>query len=572
MNNFRLHDQSNSDSLRAPRNNVFADQGLQSAVLPLGNTALVSSEVIFRLREAYDVAATGRPVVFEPPLDASSLIDSFGKTQRSFPVPQGTQIGERCCIGLSKYHSSPGIERLEEANDKSGIWITFKVKGPKGKQESARVLFQYGESGLPAVKTEADIQADALKALYLKARTEEVVVKPPLDISLLVCSRGQIKKCFPFPDGKNAKSKCGIGLPKPSRLPLVEKLSPSGEGNGIWVTFSAEDKKGVRKQSEVLFLCEKSGREVVKTSLDLQLEGVRALYDALGKGKPAVRAPLDISRLIGGDGRLQKSFPLPGGKNVGDNISIGLPKTRGSCTITSALYLDKDLFKLTLNAVTDSGRHARVDLIVSHTGIIRPSVVDPAIEACKGFALDRFLSHLFAVSHTQGFTGGRYSGSPLSREGFEPNVASGGTIIHAKWGNNPEDVFEYVQRYARLRQWNEKLVEAVHLVALPTHLNMLRAALQEFKRVVPAAASTDIAELEPWASTTLGTEGAIIQEELERLESMAMLGDVEGLMARRYTPTLEAGAQVIDELENRLQARVLSIALSPNFIEILQPS
>jgi hypothetical protein len=150
-----------------------------------------------------------------------------------------------------------------------------------------------------------------------------------------------------------------------------------------------------------------------------------------------------------------------------------------------------------------------------------------------------------------------------------PNAVAGDTIVHSKWGNSGSDVLEYVQRYARLRLWNNDLKRALHLVATTNHLSDLRTAIEALEEHVPVK-GTGITDIETWCSEIPVLDRAFIHEELRRISVMASIGDIEWLRRRTYEPTLPSAPRPQEPQGISWQERVAQLAQGPELLEALK--
>jgi hypothetical protein len=313
----------------------------------------------------------------------------------------------------------------------------------------------------------------------------------------------------------------------------------------------------------------KTGSEAIKTEQDVQSDALKELYKQASSRTDRQKLPLDISFLISHYGKSQCNFPLPGGGTIGNRCGIGLPQDISHCQVTEILHLAEDRYYLTISGITPGGKAAFTSIVVSSTGIVRPVATEPGIEIVKGFALDRYVAHLLSVSNISGAIDPLYTGSALTGERFMPNAVAGDAIVHSKWGNSGSDVLEYVQRYARLRLWNNDLKRALHLVATTNHLNDLRTAIEALEEHVHVK-GTGITDIETWCSEIPGLDRATIHEELERISVMASIGDIEWLRGRSYEPTLPSAPRPQEAQGISWQERVAQLAQGPELLEALK--
>jgi hypothetical protein len=447
--------------------------------------------------------------------------------------------------------------------------VTFSAFDKKDTRQSSRVLFLHGKTGGDAICTEKNLQSEALASLYERAASSSAPITCNLDVSLLIARNGRTQSTLPLPGGKTIGRDYGIGLQSPCNSPLIESVEQSVDPAGVWVTFSALDKKDTRQSSRVLFLHGKTGGDAFRTEQDLQSEALASLYEQAANSSGPITCNLDVSLLIARNGLTQKILPLPGAQTIGGNYGIGLPKDLRSQTVTRILHLSDDLFHVTFSAVTAAEKAVSRQVIVSSRGIVKPERSTAATEIAKGHTLDRYVSHLHAATQTNAHRNPLYEGSPLTGERFMPNIVSGQTIVHSKWGNRGEDVLDYIRKYARLRLWNSDLIDAAHLIASTSYADELQAALVDLqsKAQVPQTIITDVVT---WGENTLGATRQQIVAELERIETMASLGNLAWLGSRRYDPMLESTSYGIEHTSALWEERVKALATTDVIIEVLE--
>ena len=520
------------------------------------------------LKEFYEQVVSGS-VTKRPSLDISLLIGSSGTTQTIFPLLDGRTIGKQYSIGLPKPCSQAQVELAEQVAGSKDVWLTLSAIDKEQVRRSSRVLLVHGKTGREAIRTEQDVQADALKDLYAQTLSGSVTSKCPLDISLLIGEAGTTQMAFPLLDGRTTGKQWGVGLPQPCSQAQVELAEQVAGSKDVWLTLSAIDKDGERRRSRVLLVHGKTGREAIRTEQDVQSDALKELYEQAESGSVTKGLPLDISLLISSYGKTQKAFPLSYGRTIGKDMGIGLPQDISRCKVTEILHLAEDRFCLTISGNLPSGVTAATQVVVSSSGIIRPVEIEPGVEIAKGHTLDRYVAHLLAVGNIVGESNPLYHGSALTGERFMPNAVTSDTIVHSKWGNSGSDVLEYVQRYARLRLWNNDLRQALHLVATTKHLAELREAIEALEEHV-SVNGTGITDIETWCSEIPGLDRATIHEELKRISVMASIGDIDWLRGRTYEPTLPSVPRPQSPQSTAWQERVLHLAQDPELLEALK--
>ena len=524
---------------------------------------------IDELQRMYAAAAAGNEIKGLP-LDISCLVLDNGKMSGCFPIPGGGTIGKSPGFGLPIRCSEPFLEELRAAEDNSGVWLTMSALNLAQERVRATFLLLSGKHGYDAVKTEREIQAEALSSLYKQILQQNFLTTAlPLDISLLIGADGRTQQAFPLPDGKPIAVNTGVGLPHQCTSAKVEEISSDTEGLGIWLTVAATRPDGASKTSKFLLLFGKKHRDAVVLDRELQAIKLIELYQQAKRSELLVKLPLDITHLISSTGHTQHNFPLPGGKNLRQIRGIGLGSNIVGCSVTHILHLSDDLYRLSLEGQIPTGTTVNCTIVVSPSGIHSPTPPTPSLELAKGFLLDRYLAHLFAATSTQGITAPTFELSPLTGERRAPNIISGATIVHAKWGNRGDEVLKYAQRYARLMLWDNELKGAVYLVVSTEHLEQLRAKLHLLQSKVGCPA-IEIAVFSDWAEKVLGADKVAIEQEFKRIEAMTMVGDIEWISNRTYTPTLPPGSEGPRNSLRDWRERVEALSKTSALIEALR--
>jgi hypothetical protein len=142
---------------------------------------------------------------------------------------------------------------------------------------------------------------------------------------------------FPLPNGGTIDEQLRIGLPNPCSNPRLLSMSIDGEGRGVWLEITGQ-KGGVTTTTHILLTSKEdvTGRLAL---VDKKVTKDRPLVRRLREGyKEATTSTpfsfahidgglgLDISGVIGRDGKAQVSFPLPNGKTFEEQVAIGLPR------------------------------------------------------------------------------------------------------------------------------------------------------------------------------------------------------------------------------------------------------
>ena len=498
------------------------------------------------------------------PLDISALIATNSTTRPIFPRSDGARLGEQCSIGLPYPSEKALLHGVEKDLQGRGLWITISAIDTAGQRKEARVLLLDGKSGKDAIysdliqrKSTAQEQSAALIKLYEEAREAgSAFLLRPLDISLLIKPDGGMQRRFPLPNGARTGAYVSIGLPQPITEAQLERVERDPEGRGLWVTISALNKNKEKRSTERLLLFDQVGAEAVQSRADLQSTALKRLYNEAQEGRAVLLAqPLDISLLVTAYGLTRTFFPLPNGEGIGETVGVGLCNHLATAHLRKLIKLTDKTFALFLEGTTLSGAKRHSICVVSPQGLTTRKQLSASAEICKGFALDRYVAYLFARSQTAGVTHQFLSGSLLTGENFEPNILSGCSIIHSKWGNRAQEVVDYILKYERARRWIGSLDGAVHLVASEKHLGALKEIVRDAAEKLQLG-PTEVAYLPAWAQQTLEINSEETTTELERLEIMASLGESEWLSGRRFEPTLPSGAGKTLDTASSWQERI----------------
>jgi hypothetical protein len=205
-----------------------------------------------------------------------------------------------------------------------------------------------------------------------------------------------------------------------------------------------------------------------------------------------------------------------------------------------------DAVLVSIRALGPDNAPRQVIVLVSKTELIASSGPSESADIQKGLALDRYLSHLLAQADILAWQDRRYAGSALTRENFEPNVTSGATAIHAKWGGNTHDVLRYLLAYERMRRWCPESIEAViHLLATEDHAEWTVPLRRELESTLGVTRQQlTLQSLASFANDTLNTSIEEVQREIRLLETLAANGFIEQLRGRAYQRQLGRAARL----------------------------
>ena len=140
------------------------------------------------------------------------------------------------------------------------------------------------------------------------------------------------------------------------------------------------------------------------------------------------------------------------------------------------------------------------------------------------------------------------------------------TVLHAKWGGQPVEVFnKYVKKYGRMLLWH-RLPVGCFLLADDTHHEALVTAT--IKASEKLKFRMGINTLAHWASTVSAASPNVVAE-LNKLQVLADLGMEDALKAQSYTPTLESHSQGPQAESTDWRTRIDSLLTQDRYEELL---
>jgi hypothetical protein len=313
------------------------------------------SPLVRRIRKGYEQAKTKGYVSFTgidgvKGLDISAVICGNGKTQCSFPLPNGKTFEDRVSIGLPNPCSNPRLLSISIDGEGRGVWleITWKKKGGVTTTTHILLTSKEGVTGPDALVCYGETKERALTEVRMREGYEQAKRQgrvsftdfdggKGLDISAVIRRNGQVRRTFPLPNGETSKDPFSIGLPDGCSNPRLLSMSTDTEGKGVWLKITEEDDKGTLTTTHILLTSKSdvTGRRALvdyKVTNDSPLvRRIRGRYEqAKTKGHVSFTdidggLGLDISEVIAGQGTTQMSFPLPNGETTKKNLPTGLP-------------------------------------------------------------------------------------------------------------------------------------------------------------------------------------------------------------------------------------------------------
>lgn len=337
-----------------------------------------------RVREGYERAKEQGIISFTEcdngkGLDISEVISTYGRTQASFPLPNGETMQAQLAIGLPNPCINPRLLSIRKDDQGRGLWVEISGKSREQTETISRVLLTLekkvtGKAAIlkyhvkaPPTQTQKQIVEG-----YEKAESERRVTFTHLDkgeglcISEVISSGGKTQRTLPLPNGETIQANLGIGLPNPCTNPRLLSVTKDDEGRGLWLEISGEGKDRQKTISRVLLTLDAkvtgkaaileyhaqspltpTQKQIIKGYEQAKREG-RVSYAHVDNGEG-----LEILGVIGSRGTTQKSFPLPNGETIKANLGIGLPVRWTNPRLLAISYdKEKDLYSLHIRATS----------------------------------------------------------------------------------------------------------------------------------------------------------------------------------------------------------------------------
>ncbi len=287
-------------------------------------------EQIQKLQEAYQKLANAKASAKEEIGDIGGLVRlNYGRFQRSFPLLNAKSLGEQRQLGSGKNLKSISLV-LEKRKDGRLYYVFSYEKKDGGKGTVEHYWDEEKQELIQGVKLESeqDQQILTLREAYQKLTKAKSGEEEEIGniAALMDFTGGQFQMSFPLPDGKNLGENRPLGSGK--NLVKVSLLLEKRQDGRLYYVFSYEKKKGGKGTVEHYWDEEK--QELIQgvkleSEQDQQILKLREAYKKLEKTKAGAREAIgDDSELVYlKGGQFQKSFPLPNGKNLGDNRPLG---------------------------------------------------------------------------------------------------------------------------------------------------------------------------------------------------------------------------------------------------------
>jgi hypothetical protein len=331
------------------------------------------------LLELYRAARASLDSVQFPNPEAvrNDLASTRGLIQMSFLLPNGEQLGSRESIGLPNPCAYPKLHEIRYSSDDKGFWLRFTAENQEGETKEAWALVFEDRSGKDAIQAFAPHQKE-LHDLYRTAKASLDSVQFPNPEAVrkeLVNTKGQIQVSFLLPNCEQLGSRASIGLPGDCANPKLHEIRYSSDDKGFWLRFTAENQEGETKEAWALVFEEKSGNDAIQAFAPHQKE-LHELYRTAKTSLDSVPFPNPEAvrkDLVSDHGKLQTTFLLPNGEQLGSLMSIGLPRPCANPKLHEIRYSREDTgFWIKVSACNSAGRAKVVEFLVSedpnHTG------------------------------------------------------------------------------------------------------------------------------------------------------------------------------------------------------------
>ena len=513
-------------------------------------------------------------VMIENVISLGEQISNLGFSQMSFALPGGRFLGKQgIMLGLPWPCNSPTCHSMQYDSELKGYWLELRAFDKSNKEVTSFVLISENCEGPSAIQLKLTRSQRDMFDGYRNAKNQpDSTVKFENEIYLgeQIRTSGQTQNCFALPGGRSlGKDGLGLGLPQPCS-PTCHSMHYDSDLKGYWLELRAKNKVGVEVTSYVLVDESAEGREAIKLTLSPVQKILFDGYHLARLAPSTVNYTCEIRALVGAQNQIKIGWLKPDGDTLLQLKSSSLNKTRplSSFTTTQFHHLGDDKFVIWATAKYEDGGTQRVRLLSSKDGLeVISSTETNSAQILKGFALDRYAAHLAALARLpDAVANPRFTGSALTGENYIPNMRALDTILHAKWGGQPERVFnDFVLPYGRMLLWHG-LPVGCFLLADDTHHEALVTAT--IKASEKLKFRMGINTLAHWANT-VSAESPNVVAELNKLQVLADLGMEDALKAQSYTPTLESHSQGPEAESTDWRTRIHSLATQDRYEELL---
>ena len=516
-------------------------------------------------------------VKFENEINLGEQFKTSGSTQNCFALPGGRSLGLQMGLGLPFPCASPSCHGMQYDSELKGYWLELRAFDKSNKEVTSFVLVSENENGYDAIKLKLTRSQREMFEGYRKAKNQlNRLLKFENGIYLAdqIQTAGSTLGSFALPGGLSLnKSGVGLGLPKYCDSPTCQSMLYESELKGYWLELRAKNKGAVEVRSFVLVDESADGPGAINLALSPVQKLLFDGYQAARLVPSSVNYICELRALVGARNQIKIAWLMPGGDTLYTLLqqkSIGLHPTRplSSFTTTQFHHLGDDRFIIWATAKYEDGSTQRVRLLSSNDGLeVIGSAETHSAQILKGFALDRYAAHLAALARLpDAVANPRFTGSALTGENYIPNMRALDTILHAKWGGQPERVFnDFVLPYGRMLLWHG-LPVGCFLLADDTHHEALVTAT--IKASAKLKFRMGINTLAHWASTVCAASPNVVAE-LNKLQVLADLGMEDALKAQSYTPTLESHSQGPQVESTDWRTRIDSLLTQDRFEELL---
>ena len=294
-------------------------------------------------REA-DCSSTGIVTYENEPLPCATLVDKTGRAlQRTMPSPNGLILGERINVNFPKGSFGHKIVRCEKRGNEH--YIRFEMLVPQAKDgQSCEARVGFHEVALSSVTTGLQSRKANLNSAQSALRNifHETSIHPNRRISYRDAPRpvpelfGEAGVAFsvrtPTPNGSIIGKIVRSGFPAGTRNHELLECRESNDGSWIWISGVCPSKNGSNQKIERCFRFAKDGDqnnpipEIVNPSQWAVITAYRDGFARFDEEVSYEHEPRPCGEVFGERGfRARESWPLPCGKPLGQNQSLGFP-------------------------------------------------------------------------------------------------------------------------------------------------------------------------------------------------------------------------------------------------------
>ena len=504
-------------------------------------------------RAMFDVYRTSlkqpnQVVQLESAVALDDQISPSGVTHCCFAIPGGGSLGQEGMsrgLALGGDITSPACSSIQYDSELKGYWLELSAKDKNEQVISSFVLVSEDKDGAEAIVLTLSSSQRAMLDAYrtaLKQPNQVVQLKGAVALDDQINPRGTTQVVFALPGGHSLGKEGvnrGLGLCKNISSPSCRSIQYDSTLKGYWLGLQAIDQNGERVETYVLVDEKAGGAEAIKLTLTPDQKAIFDAYQIAKASDIAFTLNIELRSSIGADNYAKRSWLKPSCETIGQQKYISLSTTcpLASFTATQIHHLGSDRFVIWATAKYADGGVQHVRLLSSNDGLeVIGQSENGSAQICKGHALDRYVAHLAAIAKLPSAVANpSFKGSALTGENYLPNMKALETVIHAKWGKQPREVFDYILSYGRMMRWHGLPVGCM-LLADDTHHEALLAATTAAAEELKF--NLGISTVAQWAGAVM-KEMPNIKGELDKLQVMADLGMEVELKSQSYSPTLQ---------------------------------